>query len=33
MLVDSKGEASRISRVEQNGKTVRISKKTKEVIE
>ncbi len=33
MLVDSKGEASRISREKQNGKTVRVSKKTKEVIE
>lgn len=33
MLVDSKGEASRISREVINGKKVRVSKKTKEVIE
>jgi large subunit ribosomal protein L24 len=33
MLVDSNGESSRISRVVLNGKKVRISKKTKEVIE
>jgi len=33
MLVDAKGEPSRISREERDGKTVRVSKKTKEVIE
>jgi large subunit ribosomal protein L24 len=33
MLVDANGEASRVSRQELNGKKVRVSKKTKEVIE
>lgn len=33
MLVDANGSASRISRKELNGKKVRVSKKTKEVIE
>jgi large subunit ribosomal protein L24 len=33
MLVDANGQASRISREKKDGKTVRVSKKTKEVIE
>ncbi len=32
MLVDANGEASRISREKRDGKSVRVSKKTKEVI-
>lgn len=33
MLVDANGTASRISREKRDGKTVRVSKKTKEVID
>ena len=33
MLVDANGTASRISREKKDGKTVRVSKKTKEVID
>jgi hypothetical protein len=33
MLIDNSGEASRTSRQVLNGKKVRVSKKTKEVIE
>lgn len=33
MVVDANGQASRISREKRDGKTVRVSKKTKEVID